>query len=79
MELTEHELDHVFIGISDELPVINTHEIMEWLAVSYNDLENELDKNPSHFTAWFRQVHQRFDFCIINMYYEKIFQKHQTS
>ena len=79
MELTEHELDHVFIGISDELSVINTHEIMEWLAVSYNDLENELDKNPSHFTAWFRQVHQRFDFCIINMYYEKIFQKHQTS
>lgn len=62
-ELTEHELDHVFIGITDELPEINTDEVMEWRAVPYHDLENELKENPSHFTAWFNQIHHRVNAC----------------
>jgi isopentenyl-diphosphate delta-isomerase len=76
--LTEYELDHVFIGISDNLPVINTHEVMDWRVVSYDDLERELDECPSHFTAWFRQIHKQVNSCMIEMYHENIFRKHQT-
>lgn len=76
--LFEHELDHVFIGISDDLPVINTLEVMDWRAVSYADLEKELDEYPFHFTAWFRKIHQRVNSCMIEMYHEKNFHKNQT-
>jgi len=76
--LTEHELDHVFIGISDDLPVINTHEVMEWRAVSHDDLERELDLSPTHFTAWFRHIHEQVNSCMIEMYNENIFQKNQA-
>jgi isopentenyl-diphosphate delta-isomerase len=77
-ELTEHELDHVFIGISDDIPVLNAYEVMDWRSVSYDDLEKELKEYPSHFTAWFKQIHQQVNACILEMYNEKTFQKHQT-
>jgi isopentenyl-diphosphate delta-isomerase len=76
--LTEHELDHVFIGISDDIPVLNAYEVMDWRSVSYDDLEKELKEYPSHFTAWFKQIHQQVNACILEMYNEKTFQKHQT-
>lgn len=58
-ELTEHELDHVFLGITDNLPVINTQEVEEWEAVSYNDLHDDIRKNPSDYTFWFREIYER--------------------
>ncbi len=75
--LTEHELDHVFIGISDDLPVINRKEVMDWRAVSYNKLEREIYEYPSHFTAWFKQIHKQVHSSITEIYHEKIFQKNQ--
>jgi len=55
-ELTEHELDHVFLGITDEKPNINTDEVMEWKYISYNDLKKEIKSNPSNFTVWFKKI-----------------------
>ncbi len=77
--LTEHELDHVFIGTTDDLPKINTHEVMEWRAVSYNDLVKELEEYPSHFTAWFKQIHQQVNLCIAEVYHERYLQKNQKA
>jgi isopentenyl-diphosphate delta-isomerase len=76
--LTEHELDHVFIGISEDLPVINKHEVMEWRAVSYDDLKRELEDSPFLFTTWFRHIHKQVNSCIIEMYNENISQKNQA-
>ncbi len=58
-ELTEHELDHVFIGISDDKPVINTDEVEEWKYISYKRLIAEIDKYPDHYTVWFRRIVER--------------------
>ena len=57
--MTEHELDHVFIGISDDLPVLNPHEVMDWREVSYTDLECEMADNPAHFTVWFKKIYRK--------------------
>jgi isopentenyl-diphosphate Delta-isomerase len=57
--MTEHELDHVFIGTSDDLPVLNPHEVMDWREVSYTDLEREMAENPAHFTVWFKMIYRK--------------------
>jgi len=54
--LTEHELDHVFIGFSDETPVGNPKEISDWKYVKIEILENELKTNSEKYTTWLKIV-----------------------
>lgn len=55
-ELTEHELDHVFFGITDEEPVIDKNEVKEWRYVSYEKLLDEINSRPDKFTFWFKKI-----------------------
>ena len=52
--LTEHELDHVFFGYSDEFPKLNLNEASDWKYISKKDLENEIKNNPVNYTAWLK-------------------------
>jgi isopentenyl-diphosphate delta-isomerase len=58
-ELTEHELDHVFIGYYNDAPQANTEEVSEWKYVAVEALQKEMEKYPEHFTVWFRLVFPR--------------------
>ena len=58
-DLTEHELDHVFIGFSDNKPIINTEEVMEYGYFSFEDLQAKLIKQPDTFTFWFKMIYER--------------------
>ena len=58
-ELTEHEFDHVFLGITGMEPVINTEEVEEWEAVSFDDLHNDISKNPDDYTYWFKMIYEQ--------------------
>jgi isopentenyl-diphosphate delta-isomerase len=51
--LTEHELDHVFLGFTDESPYPDPEEVEDWRWVSLDDLRRELTTGPARFTAWF--------------------------
>ena len=51
--LTEREIDHIFIGISDTEPSPDPDEVSEWRWIAPNDLSNELATKPSTFTPWF--------------------------
>lgn len=53
--LTEHELDHVFIGVTDSLPLINKDEAHDWKYISYDKLQIDLWLNPTKYTVWFRK------------------------
>lgn len=53
-ELWEHEFDHVFFGICDTKPNINTTEISNWKYVSIPDLLNDIKLNPDIYTEWFK-------------------------
>ena len=57
--LTENEYDHVFYGISSEHPVINTFEVEDWKAISFDDLHTDININPSNYTYWFKHIYQR--------------------
>lgn len=58
-ELTEHEYDHVFFGITGSEPVINTEEVEDWEAVSFADLHDDILKNPDNYTSWFKMIYER--------------------
>lgn len=65
-ELTEYEFDHVFIGISNELPVINVDEVCEWKAITFDALHADVLANPSHYTVWFKKIYEKVHQCIEN-------------
>ncbi len=52
--LTEHELDHVWIGQSDIVPVINREEVESWKYMSLEDLSNDIQRHPELYTEWFK-------------------------
>lgn len=60
-ELTEHEFDHVFIGISDELPVLNTEEAGNYRMATLEDIRKEMDEDPEKFSVWFRIAFDRVE------------------
>jgi isopentenyl-diphosphate delta-isomerase len=65
-ELTEYEFDHVFIGFSDDTPVINTREVAEWTKKNVEDLYTDILVNPLNYTVWFRKIYQRVNRSILN-------------
>ncbi len=58
-DLTEHELDHVFIGVCDDLPIINTDEVMDYRYVDMDSLNADMATNEDQYTVWFRIIAQR--------------------
>tara|TARA_B100000963_G_scaffold55995_1_gene44121 strand:- start:1675 stop:2193 length:519 start_codon:yes stop_codon:yes gene_type:complete len=58
--LIEHELDHVFIGTTDETPHLNTDEAMAFSWVSIEELETNMKKKPNDYTFWFKLIIQEY-------------------
>jgi isopentenyl-diphosphate Delta-isomerase len=52
-ELTEHELDHVFVGLTSDDPSPDPAEVSAWRWISRDALDEELAAAPERFTAWF--------------------------
>lgn len=57
--LTEHEFDHVFVGIFNETPAINPDEVEAWKWMKMEDIASDLVKNPGNYTVWFRIAFER--------------------
>jgi len=52
--LIEHELDHVFFGVSDELPEINKTEVESYRYVNLKFLTDDINTNPELYTPWLK-------------------------
>lgn len=52
--LTEHEYDHVYVGITDDLPIINTAEVSNWKYMSMQGLQTDIEINPANYTEWIK-------------------------
>lgn len=63
--LTEHEIDHVFIGKTDQLPIINPEEVASYKYMKPEDIKLDMEQNPQSYTVWFR--------IIFNEFYKEIF------
>ncbi|PQJ34340.1 isopentenyl-diphosphate delta-isomerase [Salinibacter sp. 10B] len=58
--LTEHEYDHVFIGVVDEI-AIRPHpdEVADWAWVTPESLRMDMESHPDRYTVWFRRLLDR--------------------
>lgn len=54
--LTEYEYDHVFVGRTDEMPVINTTEVADWRYLPSDLLYEDEQTHPEKYTVWFRHI-----------------------
>ncbi len=52
--MNEHELDHVFIGTTDEPPILNPSEVEDYQYLLPKYIEEQINKHPEHFTEWFK-------------------------
>lgn len=52
--LVEHEFDHTYFGVSDELPMINTDEASEYKYMYLHDIIKDIETNDDSYTEWFK-------------------------
>lgn len=57
--LTEYELDHVFVGFSDELPVCDSNEVSDFDYVDLDEVLERVKSSPNDFTVWFKAIIER--------------------
>lgn len=53
-ELIEHELDHVWLGFSDQTPVLNPEEVQDWRYMSLDQIREDMQIRPDSYTEWFK-------------------------
>ncbi len=58
--LTEHELDHVLVGYSDEFPKINKEEVAAYKWMSLKEVRVDTELNPLKYTAWFLIIFEKY-------------------
>jgi isopentenyl-diphosphate Delta-isomerase len=54
--LTEHELDHVFIGTFGGTPLVNKKEVEDWKYVDLQWLKKDILRHPDAYTVWFKLI-----------------------
>jgi isopentenyl-diphosphate delta-isomerase len=54
--LTEHELDHVLVGYSEQNPILNKQEAKDYRWITWANLLEEINLNPEDFTIWFKII-----------------------
>jgi len=51
--LTEHEYDHVYIGIYNGKIIPNPNEVQDYCYKKIEDIESTIHSHPHKYTAWF--------------------------
>ena len=51
--LTEHEIDHVFMGRYESEPSLNPSEASDWQWIDLQSLADLVLRQPERFTPWF--------------------------
>lgn len=59
-DLTEHELDHVLLGRSNENPVLNRDEASNYKWISIEDVLTDLKENKNNYTYWFNLIMSQY-------------------
>lgn len=54
--MIEHELDHVFFGITNVEPTPHPGEVQSWKYMSWQEIANDLKNNPSLYASWFHEL-----------------------
>ncbi len=62
--LTEHELDHVMVGVYNKNPEINPAEVQDFKWMNLEAVKVAIEMHPEIYTEWFK--------IIFNEYYQRL-------
>lgn len=51
--LTEHEFDHVYVGITRSSPQLNHDEAQDRKWFSFEEIDRDISENSQRYTPWF--------------------------
>jgi isopentenyl-diphosphate delta-isomerase len=54
--LIEHELDHVLVGHSNQNPILNQEEAIDFKWLNLDQLKKAIIEQPSDYTFWFKKI-----------------------
>ncbi len=57
--LIEHELDHVFVGVTDAVPQPDKEEVQDWKWADPAKILDDIRIHPENYTVWFAMTLQR--------------------
>ena len=52
--LTEHEYDHVYFGLTDDIPIANSDEVQAWKYITLDALLADIAISPQEYTEWMK-------------------------
>ena len=58
--LTEHEYDYILLGEYNDIPELNPEEVAEWKWRSLEEIKEDMEQNPTIYTAWFKIIFDKF-------------------
>lgn len=58
--LTEHELDHVFIGSFNDNPKININEVADYKWMTLEAIQQDIKNHPDVYTEWFKIIFEEY-------------------
>ncbi|MFP9100000.1 isopentenyl-diphosphate Delta-isomerase [Flavobacterium sp. RHBU_24] len=58
--LTEHEFDHVMIGLYEGEPSLNPEEAESWKWMAVEEVRDDMRLHPELYTVWFRIIFDEF-------------------
>jgi isopentenyl-diphosphate delta-isomerase len=67
--ITEHEFDHVYFGISDDIPEPNPLEVADFRYMNMDELATELKESPEKYSKWLAICYDR----VLEYYHQIIF------
>lgn len=59
-DLTEHEIDHVFVGYSNEIPQLNAEEVAAYKYMTLENVQQSIAIEPEQYTVWFKIIFSEF-------------------
>ena len=68
--LIEHENDHVYFGVTDDIPKPKSAEVKDWKYISFAELQQNINQHPYNYSEWMKicmsRVISHFDNCFLN-------------
>jgi isopentenyl-diphosphate delta-isomerase len=58
-QIIEHEFDHVFFGVANELPMPNPEEVSAFCYQDMDELAADMQNDPDNYTEWLKICFER--------------------
>lgn len=63
--LIENELDHIYVGYTNQEPSINPNEVNSWRIMNFFDLDKDVQENPNNYTEWFKLLYKKVNLQLV--------------